>query len=92
MGTWNIGRSRPPTAYRNLVTAALASAIALVLLMPVAAGAQSGIIGGITGGITGGTAGQTARVPGGMSVSQVFARVPLLGFLITGSRETGCCA
>jgi hypothetical protein len=88
MGTWNIGRSRPATAYRNLVTAALTSAIALVLLMPAAAGARSGI----TGGITGGTAGQTARVPGGMSVSQVFARVPLLGFLITGSRETGCCA
>lgn len=84
MGTWDIRRSRPVTAYRNLVTAALVSAIAFVLLMPVPAGAQSGIIGS--------TAGQTAPAPGSASVTQGSFHVPLLVFLMTSSRETGCCA
>lgn len=84
MGTWAIRKSRPATAHRKLVTAALASAITSLLLMPVPASAQPGGIGGM--------AGQTAPAPGSASVTQGSARVPLLVFLLTSSRETGCCA
>jgi hypothetical protein len=92
MGTWDIRGSRRATAYRKLVLAALASAIAFVLLMPVPASAQSGRAGGIVGGIVGGTAGQTAPAPGTTSVMPGFVHVPLLVFWMTSSRETGCCA
>lgn len=84
MGTWDIRSSRRATAYRKLVTAALASAITLVLLMPVPAGAQPGSIGS--------TPGQTAPAPGSTGLTQGFVHVPLLIFLMTSSRETGCCA
>jgi hypothetical protein len=52
--------------------------------MPVPASAQPGGIGG--------TAGQTAATPGSTSVTQDSVHVPLLVFLMTSSRETGCCA
>jgi hypothetical protein len=84
MGTWDIRGSRRATAYRKLVLAALGSAIAFVLLMPVPASAQSGRAGGI--------AGQTAPAPGITSLVQGFVHLPLLVFLMTSSRETGCCA
>lgn len=80
MGTWKIRGTSTVIACHRLGTAALASAIALALFMPVTAGARSGAVG------------QSARTSVSAVVTRGSAPAPVSGSLKTSGRETGCCA
>lgn len=80
MGTQGIRGARTATVRHGLGTAALASAIALALFVPVKSGAWSG------------TTSQSARTSAGAGVITDSVHALFSVLLVRSSWETGCCA